>query len=396
MTQDTLFGRQAGLDVLRGFAILAMLAVNIQLYASVWIVADIPNLQPGFANWGNQAVWLLTQTIFSQSGLTLFAVLFGAALSLGSARPQGRPAGHWRRLTGILVIGLLHAYLFWYGDVLVAFALVAMIVAAAHGMTVRGQVSLGLGLIAFTGLMLLAGSAMGGLIGNLTDAASAMGFNPDSMGEIEALYREGFIARLSYNMSLAVQSELMQMVFMSGRLAGCMLLGMAAVRTGFLTLEWPARRYGVIAATGIIAGLLLCGTGAWHALATDFTPAAVLQNRVTQYFGSLALALGYGSALLTLCKLDLAGMVQDILAAVGRMALSNYLAQTLVMTLLFTGFPGLGQFGQIDQMGQALLVLTVWVAQAFASVFWLQRYRHGPVEWLLRAVSDGHPPRWRL
>ena len=395
MTQDTLFGRQAGLDVLRGFAILAMLAVNIQLYAAVWIVADVPSLQPGFAHWGNQTVWLLTQTVFSQSGLTIFAVLFGGALSLGSTRAQGRPAGHWRRLSGILVLGLLHAYLFWYGDILVVFALVAMIVAAAHRMTVRGQVSLGLGLISFTGLMLLAGGAMGGLIGNLTDAASAMGFNPDSMQGIEALYQQGFLARLGYNMSLAVQSELMQMVFMSGRIAGCMLVGMAAVRSGFLTLEWPARRYGWMAAAGIVLGLLLSGSGAWHALATDFTPAAVLQNRVTQYFGSLALALGYGSALLMLCKLDLASALQDALAAVGRMPFSNYLSQTLLLTLLFVGFPGLGQFGQIDRMGQALLVVTLWVAQVFASIFWLQRYRHGPVEWLLRAVSDGHVPPWR-
>lgn len=386
--------RHHSLDALRGFAVLAMLAVNIQLFAWVWISADVPDLQADFQGWGNRAVWLVTQSLISQSGATLFAVLFGGALVLSAQAARGNPVRQWPRLSWLLLLGLLHAYLFWYGDMLVPLALVAMIVVAANGMTVRGLWALGLGLIGFTGLMLLAGSAIGGLIGTRTTAAEAMGFNTTTIAGIETLYRTGFLARLGYNMSIALQSEMMQIVFMSGRLAGCMLLGMAGIRAGFLTGQWSARHYAWIAIVALVLGVVLCGAGAWNSLASGFSPAAVLQNRVTQYFGSLTLALGYSAAFMWAAQLDFANAARAALAAVGRMPISNYFLQTLLMTLLFTGFPGLGQFGQIDRLGQALIVLSVWVAQVFGSIFWLQRYRHGPVEWLWRSLAAGRPQVW--
>ncbi|WP_339748888.1 DUF418 domain-containing protein [uncultured Maricaulis sp.] len=386
--------RHDSLDALRGFAVLAMLAVNIQLFAWVWISADIPALQASFEGWGNRAVWLVTQSLISQSGATLFAVLFGAALVLSAQAARDNPLRQWPRLSWLLLLGLLHAYLFWFGDLLVPLALVAMIVVTANSMTVRGLWGLGLGLIGFTGLMLLAGSGIGSLIGGNITAAEAMGFNPEAITHIEALYQTGFLARLGYNMSIALQSEMMQIVFMSGRLAGCMLLGMAGVRSGFLTGHWTQRQYGLIAAIALALGVIVCAAGAWHSLASGFSPAAVLQNRVTQYFGSLALALGYAAAFVLAAQLDLARAGRAALAAVGRMPISNYFLQTLLMTFLFVGFPGLGQFGQVDRLGQALIVLSIWVAQVFGSIFWLQRYQYGPVEWLWRSLAAGRVQAW--
>ncbi|WP_417477326.1 DUF418 domain-containing protein [Maricaulis sp.] len=394
MPDETPSQRHDVLDEVRGFAVLAMFAVNIQLFALVWIAADIPGLQGDFNSWGDRAVWLGTQTFISQAGTALFITLFGAALVLSVRAARRNPTRQWPRLSWLLLLGLLHAHLFWYGDILVPLALVAMIVVAANGMTLRGLWGLGLGLIGFTGLMLLAGSAIGALIGDSITAAGAMGFNPEAIADIEALYRTGFMARLGYNMSIALQSEMMQIVFMSGRIAGCLLLGMAGLRSGFLTGTWPARRYGWIAAMALALGVLVCLAGAWNAMASGFSPAAVLQNRVAQYFGSLALALGYAAGFMLAAKLDLARAARSALAAVGRMPISNYFAQTLLMTLLFVGFPGLGQFGQIDRTGLALILVSVWVAQVFGSIFWLQRYRYGPVEWVWRSLSAGRPQQW--
>ena len=235
MPENAPLPRHDSLDALRGFAVLLMFAVNIQLFAFVWIAADIPGLQSDFQGWGNRAVWLVTQGLVSQSGTALFIPLFGAALVLNVRAARQNPTRQWPRLSWLLLLGLLHAYLFWYGDILVPLALVAMIVVAANGMTLRSLWGLGLGLIGFTGLMLLAGSAIGALIGDGITAAGAMGFNPEAIAGIETLYRTGFVARLGYNMSIALQSEMMQIVFMSGRMAGCLLLGMAALRSGFLT-----------------------------------------------------------------------------------------------------------------------------------------------------------------
>ena len=394
MPENAPLPRHDSLDALRGFAVLLMFAVNIQLFAFVWIAADIPGLQSDFEGWGNRAVWLVTQGLVSQSGTALFITLFGAALVLNVRAARQNPTRQWPRLAWLLLLGLLHAYLFWYGDILVPLALVAMIVVAANGMTLRSLWGLGLGLIGFTGLMLLAGSAIGALIGDGITAAGAMGFNPEAIAGIETLYRTGFVARLSYNMSIALQSEMMQIVFMSGRMAGCLLLGMAALRSGFLTGQWSVRHYGWIAAIALGIGAALCLAGAWNAMASGFSPAAVLQNRVAQYFGSLALALGYAAGFMLAAKLDRARAARSALAAVGRMPISNYFAQTLLMTLLFVGFPGLGQFGQIDRTGLALILVSVWVAQVFGSIFWLQRYRYGPVEWVWRSLTAGRPQAW--
>tara|TARA_R110002126_G_scaffold52906_3_gene143537 strand:- start:1296 stop:2525 length:1230 start_codon:yes stop_codon:yes gene_type:complete len=394
MPENAPLPRHDSLDALRGFAVLLMFAVNIQLFAFVWIAADIPGLQSDFEGWGNRAVWLVTQGLVSQSGTALFITLFGAALVLNVRAARQNPTRQWPRLSWLLLLGLLHAYLFWYGDILVPLALVAMIVVAANGMTLRSLWGLGLGLIGFTGLMLLAGSAIGALIGDGITAAGAMGFNPEAIAGIETLYRTGFVARLGYNMSIALQSEMMQIVFMSGRMAGCLLLGMAALRSGFLTGQWSVRHYGWIAAIALGIGAALCLAGAWNAMASGFSPAAVLQNRVAQYFGSLALALGYAAGFMLAAKLDRARAARSALAAVGRMPISNYFAQTLLMTLLFVGFPGLGQFGQIDRTGLALILVSVWVAQVFGSIFWLQRYRYGPVEWVWRSLTAGRPQAW--
>lgn len=394
MPENAPLPRHDSLDALRGFAVLLMFAVNIQLFAFVWIAADIPGLQSDFQGWGNRAVWLVTQGLVSQSGTALFITLFGAALVLNVRAARQNPTRQWPRLSWLLLLGLLHAYLFWYGDILVPLALVAMIVVAANGMTLRSLWGLGLGLIGFTGLMLLAGSAIGALIGDGITAAGAMGFNPEAIAGIETLYRTGFVARLGYNMSIALQSEMMQIVFMSGRMAGCLLLGMAALRSGFLTGQWSVRHYGWIAAIALGIGAALCLAGAWNAMASGFSPAAVLQNRVAQYFGSLALALGYAAGFMLAAKLDRARAARSALAAVGRMPISNYFAQTLLMTLLFVGFPGLGQFGQIDRTGLALILVSVWVAQVFGSIFWLQRYRYGPVEWVWRSLTAGRPQAW--
>ena len=387
--------RFSSLDTLRGFAVLGILMVNVQYFSMVWVAADFPTAHMDFSTNGNRLVWWITQTFFTLKFITLFSALFGAGIVLMLGEGEASHNRHIRRMCWLLGFGLVHAYVFWFGDILVPYALAGMVVVAARRMSVTGLLVLGGGLMAFTGLLWVGGTAMGNIIGDTMTAAEAMGFGPERVTEVTALYQAGFVERLPYNLGVALQWQLVQLVLFSGRIVGVMLLGMAAYKSGFLTLKWSVRQYAICAA---VASTLGFGISAWAsstALDSGFAPSAAFAWTLGQYVGSLVLAFGYAATIMLVCKLDLVAAVQDVLAAVGRMAFSNYLAQTLIMTVIFVGMPGLGLFGTVERSGQALIVLAVWAVQLACSPLWLRYFHHGPLEWAWRSLTYGQAQPFR-
>lgn len=377
------------LDTLRGFAVLGILMVNVQYFSMVWVAADFPAAHMDFSTNGNRLVWWITQTFFTLKFITLFSALFGAGIVLMLGDGEASHKRHVRRMCWLLFFGLIHAYVFWFGDILVPYALAGLVVVAARRMSVTGLIILGGGLTAFTGLLWVGGTAMGNIIGDTMTAAEAMGFGPDRVIEVTALYQAGFVERLPYNLGVALQWQLVQLVLFSGRIVGVMLLGMAAYKAGFLTLRWTVRQYAVCAAAATALGFAISAWASSTAIGSGFAPSAAFAWTLAQYVGSLILAFGYASIIMLVCKLDLVPAVQGVLAAVGRMAFSNYLAHTLIMTIIFVGFPGAGLFGAVERTGQALIVLAVWAAQLAWSPIWLRYFHHGPLEWAWRSLTYG-------
>ncbi|MBR9825852.1 MAG: DUF418 domain-containing protein [Alphaproteobacteria bacterium] len=222
-----------------------------------------------------------------------------------------------------------------------------------------------------------------------------MGYTPDRVAEITAIYQAGFLDRMGSNAVTALFGQLFQLVVFSGRIAGVMLIGMAAFRSGFLTLGWSSQRYTLSAAITIPLGVLLCGWQASHLIATEFAPSEAWKAMLAQYVGSLILAFGYASAIMLIAQSGWLKPVMNLLACTGRMAFTNYLTQTLIMTFIFVGFPGLGLFGEVDRAGQALIVLAVWALQLVWSPLWLSTYRFGPMEWAWRSLTYGQAQPWR-
>lgn len=377
------------LDTLRGVAVLGILMVNVQFFSMSYVAVDFPYVQGGFDQPANQAVWWITHTFFASKFITLFSAMFGAGIILMLGTGDAAHRRHWRRMGWLFMFGMIHAYIFWYGDILVPYALAGMVVVTARRMTPMGQVGLGLGLIAFTGLLMVSGAAIVGLVGEDTTGAEAMGHTPESIANITALYQAGFFERLPYNMGTALIAQLMQLVVFGGRIAGVMLLGMALFRLGFLTLGWSRERYLRAVAIAVPAGLLLCGWSATQALLSDFDPASAWLTTLAQYVGSLVLAFGYAAVVMLICQSGWLRGFTNLLAQCGRMAFTNYLTQTLLMTFIFVGMPGLGLFGQVDRVGQLIIVLAVWGVQLIWSPLWLARYRYGPMEWAWRSLTYG-------
>jgi len=173
------------------------------------------------------------------------------------------------------------------------------------------------------------------------------------------------------------------------QMMGLMLIGMALFKLGVLSAARSRTFYRVLASVGFGTGMLLNALGLWRSVATkwDLLDFALVSQQL-HYWGNLLVALGWVGLVMLLCQ---HGWQLGFVAAVGRMALTNYLLQTLICTTIFYGH-GLGLFGSVDRAGQFAIVLAVWAFELLASLAWLHYFAVGPVEWLLRWVVHGRRP----
>jgi uncharacterized protein len=164
---------------------------------------------------------------------------------------------------------------------------------------------------------------------------------------------------------------------------------MGLFKLGVLSGARSRHFYRALGAFGFGGGVLLIALALWRSLATKWDLLDyVLVSQELRYWGNLLVALGWVALVMLLCQ---RGWRLARVAAVGRMALTNYLLQSLICTTIFYGH-GLGLFGHVDRAGQFLIVLGVWAFQLVASSEWLGYFALGPVEWVLRWVIYGRRP----
>ena len=384
--------RIATLDILRGFALFGILVMNIQAFAMIAAAYINP---PAVAPTGaaEYAIWLVSHVFFDKKFITLFTMLFGAGIVLMTQRAQaagnGALALHYRRMFWLLVIGLIHAYLIWYGDILTAYALIGMVAVFMRHWSPRRLVIVGLALLAVQqGLFALIGAGINMLppeeIAIIADE-SWLATGSHALAEIAA-YRGSFAEQLAMRVEQSVAMHFFgipteQFLY----LLGVMALGMAAFKSGLLTGEWSNRAYLRLAVTGLALGLPLIGLG------VVMNENAGWEMTFSLYFGRMPntlaaplLAFAY-IALVILAARRFGPAMQAVFAPVGRMAFSNYLAQSIICTFIFYGH-GLGLFMEVGRVGQILIVLAIWIAMPFWSRAWLARFRFGPAEWLWRSL----------
>jgi uncharacterized protein len=171
--------------------------------------------------------------------------------------------------------------------------------------------------------------------------------------------------------------------------ASRMFLGMGLMKLGVFGGERPMRFYARTAALGYGIGLPLMVVDAVEQVRHGFDDAYLLHGgELYNDLGSLVVAMGHVGLLVLIVKAGALGRLTRRLAAVGRMALSNYLMQSIVCTTLFYGY-GFGLFGRVGRPGLCAIVLAIWAVQLVASPLWLGRFRFGPAEWLWRSLTYG-------
>lgn len=397
--------RIATLDLIRGVAVLGILAINITSFAAPGNAAHSPNLAgPGSTadNWA----FAFNLVLFEGKMRALFSLLFGASLLLYVERKDAAGTDgamlQLRRLVWLALIGWLHFLLLWDGDILFLYACIGL-----GALAIRRTAALEL-----TAIALLLFTAWQGwhvvkwvpsvAIEQQVAAGRASPADRDFYYKIIAERRaedaRDRIATLSsWTGEIAARQAkhpaypIALLVNVWGETLAFLMIGMALLKSGFFAGSWPRRQ---------VVALALGGTGLGLALTLGFTAWALprgypeLAMAMALGFGlsfpHLLMALGYAALLVLAAPGLLATTLGQRLAAAGQVAFTNYLGTTLVMCALFYGW-GFGLFGQFGAAGQWPFVLGAWAVMLVWSPWWLRHFRQGPLEWLWRCLTA-----WRI
>ena len=388
--------RIVALDALRGFALLGILVINIWLFGMPSIATFDPTSYGDFTGL-NYVAWLVSHVFFERKFISLFTFMFGAGmiLFLESKAKKGQPGRslHFRRTFWLLVIGLGHAYLLWYGDILVLYALCGILVVWVWQWEPMRQLVFGLFLFAIPsvlylliGLTYLALDEEGrsDIESEFIDSLGA-GYSPEQ--EID-IYRGSWMDQMAHRVPTVFEYHTVGFLFEAfWMLGGMMIIGMALYQWGVLSNRRSTKFYQRLLVVSSVPGLSLVFTGVWlrEVVAWEIIPVLTIVIQFN-YWGALLLATGYLAGIMLLCRWFRDNLAINALAAVGRTAFSNYLLQTMIATSLFYGH-GLGLFGQLNRVELLGVVVLIWAIQIPLSIWWLKRYQFGPVEWVWRTLT---------
>jgi uncharacterized protein len=395
------------LDALRGFAILGILLVNAPLFFEpLW--SDV--LRDGAAGPLDRLASVATEALAEGKFFTLFSLLFGVgvAMQMGRAAKRGRRFAPFfvRRMAGLAAIGAAHAFLLWWGDILLYYAVLGLALVPLTRAPARRALRwaataaalplvLNLGLFGLTTLAAFDEEAQQALAADtatrIADAQSAAATAVDAYRGTDL---GAMIAVRASEWSFATTGLLLNgMVFL---ILAMFLVGLAVGKLGLL--EDLGRHAGTLRRarlTGFLVGVP--ATVAWLAVRPPdpFTfDASALVSVVGFVLGAPALSIGY-AATVALATRDPAWRRRLApLAALGRVALSAYLMQSLVMTTLALGY-GAGLYGRVGHAGATAIAIALLAVQVPLATWWTHRFRFGPAEWAWRSLTYGRPQPMR-
>ena len=399
--------RIATLDIVRGVAVMGILAMNIVAFA----LPENAYMNPraaGYEGPADIASWAVAFVLVDGKMRGLFSFLFGASMLLVVERAEaaGRSgaAAHYRRMAWLLVFGLAHFYLVWSGDILSLYAPVGMIAYAFWASRPRLLIAIAIGLLLFQFALFAS------LAATVFDAARAAAaphadvaallrwremqagsglYSPAELRETLAVYRGSWWGIVRHNFDENGLAPVRSLLFIGAETLAYMLLGMAALKTGFLSGAWSNRAYAIATAIGFGIGVPAYALLAWWCIQADFSVPVLVA-------GSLAASVPFrpamivGTAALIILATRGHGRLTRRIAAAGRAAFTNYLGTSLLMTAIFYGY-GLGLFGHVRRVDLWWFVIGAWALMLLWSKPRLDRFAYGPFEWLWRSLARGEP-----
>ena len=386
--------RLAIIDVLRGLAVAGILVGNMQWFSGYGMMpAELASQGP----MADRITHFLVHFFVEGKFYSIFSFLFGFGFALQIAKAETRgdlkASLFKRRLFWLLIIGLLHAYLLWAGDILSVYAVMGFVLILFRKKTDESLLKWAFALMVVpivTYILLYAAFAA---FAPPDAAASVNAAQADMWNQIATVGQASYVQIVSgYNLQYVV-GRYMGLIFQMRlpKILAMFLLGFYAYRKGYfqdLPGNQPFIRHVMI--YGLLLGII--GNAIFSSIAGNEAPfppsPAGIGGVITYAFGVPALALGIIALVATLWQNNALQKPLALLAPVGRMALTNYLLQTVICVTIFYGY-GFGQFGTIGAAKGTLLALTIFLVQIVTSTLWLKAFEFGPMEWIWRQLTYG-------
>ncbi|MFG6687155.1 DUF418 domain-containing protein [Mariniflexile sp. HNIBRBA6329] len=407
--------RIQSLDIMRGIVLFGILLMNINGMGLAGAYED-PTVSGGSSGW-DLTTWITTNMFFEGTMRALFSLLFGVGMFILLDRLEKKGAGieaaniYFRRLTWLLVFGLIHCYLLlWDGEILYNYALMGFLVFSFRYIAPKKLITIALFLFSAGALWnysdylkdikfmeqvelaqsyKLEGKELPKELKEADQKWEARAWERSQKGveEYNSSMRKGYFdvvtflapKNLHYNEHFPYRYDLWDVLSM-------MLLGIALFKLKILTAEKSYRFYGLMVVAGYVIGISVNYYETQLIINNQFSMLAFSQSYLTYDLGRVPVAMGHVGLIMLFCKLPILNWLKKSLSAVGKMALTNYVMHSVFAMFIFTG-AGFGLFGTFHRHELLYIVFSIWLFQLIASPIWLKYYQFGPLEWIWRNLS---------
>jgi uncharacterized protein len=416
--------RISSIDVLRGFALMGILIENITDFGLPVFdyLFPLSTVKPVFSgpHWRvNTVLWFLRWIVAEGKTRALFRIIFGAGVILLTSRAEARGAGvriadiFARRNLWLAIFGILHCYLIWNGDILFFYGVTALLFLFPCRHLKARTLFWAAGIVLLLNTVFANGLQTYSLIQAHEAAISAQAkvdahrpiANDERIAILiwrrdDSFYRpppralyaaiaqhQGWLNTFEADNKSAMTSETYTLYTSFGDWLGTMLLGMALYKNGFLSGKLRTRSYVLYTLTGLGIAWPLVGVCAWHVWKGGFDQIqASLWLQAPYDIGRVSGAIGTAALVLLLLRAGIFRWLFARIAAVGQMALSNYILTSVTMRAVFVWSP-LHWYGYLDYYKLYYCVAAMWAVNLIFSTLWLRYFRFGPMEWLWRSLT---------
>lgn len=416
--------RVTSLDCIRGFAVLGILLMNIVglgMYGAAYIDPTVA----GGATGANLWTWIVMHVLADGKMRCLFSMIFGASIILLTSRLESRRDVadiYYRRTIWLLLFGILHAYLFWWGDILYTYALCGLILYPFRNNRPKRLLIIGgILLIVNAGVYIAGAFAERDLIQNGLAAQKAIGQGKKltDQQEVDLAQYEQWHRMMRPSASqlkqdaeewrgnplqvIKARATVVLAIFHTGPYYNlnnldcwCMMfIGMGLMKIGVLSAERSYSFYVFLLLVGYGLGLSISCYTAWVIVRSHFDPVVYTFTNSTLDIGRFLVAAGHLSLVILIIKAQWFKGLMHSLGAVGQMALTNYVMQSVIAAFIFTGY-GLRLYGRLQRYQLYYVVAGIWLVQMIASPIWLRHFRFGPLEWCWRSLTYWRRQPFRL
>jgi uncharacterized protein len=407
--------RIQSLDIMRGIVLFGILLMNINGMGLAHAYED-PTVSGGFTGW-DLYTWIATNMFFEGTMRALFSLLFGVGMFVLLDRLEKNGAGinaanvYFRRLTWMLVFGLIHSYLLlWVGEILYSYALMGFLVFSFRNMTPKKLIVVAVFLFSAGALWNYSDYKNDvklveqvALVKNLKAEGKPLTKelkeaddkwqkreaerSPAAVEEYNTNMRKGYFHVVGFLVPVNIYiDEHFPYRYDPFDVLSMMLLGIALYKLNILSARKSYRFYVIMALMGYSIGLCVNYYEVTMIMNSNFSLLGFSKSKLTYDAGRVPIAMGHIASIMLLCKVPVLKWLKTRLAAVGKMALTNYITHSVISLFFFTG-AGFAMFGKLHRHELLYVVFSIWIFQLIVSPIWLKYFQFGPLEWIWRNLS---------